>query len=59
MKIQKLSVNFIKNKKIKNNLNFGQMEINMKDNLKMEKDKEMAYSYGLMEINIMVNGTTI
>ena len=59
MKILKLSVNFIKNKKIKNNLNFGQMEINMKDNLKMEKDKETGYSYGQMEINIMVKGITI
>lgn len=59
MKIQKLLVNFIKNKKIKNNLNFGPMEINMRVNLKMEKDKEMVYSYGLMEINIMANGITI
>ena len=35
------------------------MEINMKDNLQMEKDKEKGYLFGQMVINIMVNGTTI
>lgn len=35
------------------------MEINMKDNFKMEKDKEKVYLFGQMVTNIMVIGITI